>query len=141
MSIRRLLVARVEELHKPPPELSKGLRLSVNNSSLRRVRGLDTEAVDVVLEGALISLSQCLELVRPAGLHLSSVPRSNWIKAYYALDHTIDEIRKICKHCSHFNLLFIVYHGIDFLVLTNPPFVMTFKVIRTDRLSHLNGGN
>jgi len=79
-SIRRSLVSKMEELHKPPIELRKGLRLSSNNASLRKVKGLDTMAVDVVMEGALLSLSRCIDLIRPAGLHTNRVPENTWAK-------------------------------------------------------------
>jgi len=89
------LVAKVEELHKPPAELSKSLRLS-SNSTLRKVRGLDTSAVDVVMEGALLSLSRCIDMIRPAGLHTSSIPHNEWIKALTLIEYSMSEIRMIC---------------------------------------------
>lgn len=96
VSLRRSLVAKVEELHKPSAELSKVLRLSSNNLTVRKVRGLDTLAVDVVMEGALLALSRCIEIVRPAGLHISSVKSSDWVKALALIEYCMTEIRSIC---------------------------------------------
>ena len=82
-------------MHKPPAELSKSLRLS-SNSILRKVKGLDTSAVDVVMEGALLSLSRCIDIIRPAGLHTSSISQSEWIKALTLIEYSMSEIRNIC---------------------------------------------
>lgn len=49
-----------------------------------------------MLESALLSLGRCSDLVRPAGLLLSSVSNSDWGKALKALEHGRREIRELC---------------------------------------------
>lgn len=100
-SIRRSLVSKVERLHKssgikralkryqdtvigrPPPSSPK------SNSAAAR-------DIIVILEGALLSLGRCVDLVRPAGLLVSVVPSKNWRRALRALEHSLSEIRSVC---------------------------------------------
>merc|ERR1712071_45351 len=56
----------------------------------------DIRPVEVVLEGALLHLGRCIDLVRPAGLLVSSVPEADWESALSALEHSMREIRTVC---------------------------------------------
>lgn len=71
----------MEELYKTKPSL---------RSDLRR------RDVNVVLEGVVLSLGRCIDLVRPAGLLLSSVSKTDFAKALRALDHAMSQIRTYC---------------------------------------------
>jgi len=94
-SIRRSLVNHVEELHKPNNMLKTRL-----NMHSRNLQGLDphlmTKDVVSILEGALLSLGRCVDLVKPAGLHVSSVTKNDWERALRALEHSMSQIRYIC---------------------------------------------
>jgi len=98
-SIRRSLVSHVEELHKPRPRLKAGLKAHMRNLSMYQSGSNNIEIetdVTSVLESALLSLGRCIDLVRPAGLHVASVPRSDWVKALKALEHSMSQIRHLC---------------------------------------------
>lgn len=100
-SIRRSLVSKVERLHKssgikralkryqdtvigrPPPSSSKSSSAAARD-------------IIVILEGALLSLGRCVDLVRPTGLLVSVVPSKNWKRALRALEHSLSEIRSVC---------------------------------------------
>ena len=87
-TIRRALVTQMEDLYKTSPVLRTGLRqLNTLNSA---------ETVDVVLEGALLSLGRCMDLVRPAGLHVGTVSKTDFTKALKSLEHCMAQIRAFC---------------------------------------------
>eukprot|EP00978_Attheya_sp_CCMP212_P045757 scaffold359668_cov48-Attheya_sp.AAC.1 len=104
-SIRRSLVSHVECLYNPTRALRKGLssyQTTTSSSSsttttttTSRIQNRNN-SIDVVLEGALLSLGRCVDLVRPAGLLVSSVSMKNWIRALQALEHSMSEIRRVC---------------------------------------------
>jgi hypothetical protein len=92
-SIRRSLVEEIETLHKPSHSRKKTL-----NNELRRLKDMYGNERDVIsiLEGALLSLGRCVDLVKPAGLHTGSVSKDDWKKALKALEHSMSEIRSYC---------------------------------------------
>ena len=101
-SIRRSLVSHVEELYRPGRRLRKSLNVYVQSSVQKTYRyGHNSKVrvdrpVEVVLESELHSLGRCIDLVRPAGLLVSSVSKSDWVKALNALEHSMSEIRTVC---------------------------------------------
>jgi hypothetical protein len=52
--------------------------------------------VNVVLEGVVLSLGRCIDLVRPAGLLISSVSKTDFVKALRALDHAMTQLKLYC---------------------------------------------
>ena len=92
-SIRRSLVEHIEALHKPSHSRKKTL-----NNELRRIKDINGMERDVItiLEGALLSLGRCVDLVKPAGLHVGSVSKEDWKKALKALEHSMNEISSFC---------------------------------------------
>jgi hypothetical protein len=92
-SIRRSLVEEIETLHKPSHSRKKTL-----NNELRRLKDMYGKERDVIsiLEGALLSLGRCVDIVKPAGLHTGSVSREDWRKALKALEHSMKDIRTYC---------------------------------------------
>jgi len=117
-SIRQSLVSYVEELHRENRDLKPIInQMSQRRERIRRpssktksdfyygdalnklglgVKDKDDRPVDIVLDGALLSLGRCVELVRPAGLFVSSVSKSDWVKALRELEHSMSEIREVC---------------------------------------------
>jgi hypothetical protein len=92
-SIRRSLVEAIEELHRP----SRSRKRTLNNE-LRRMKDPNGNEIDVikVLEGALLSLGRCLDVVKPAGMHLGSVSKEDWKRALKALQYSMNEILEYC---------------------------------------------
>mmetsp|Transcript_12305 Transcript_12305/g.18884 ORF Transcript_12305/g.18884 Transcript_12305/m.18884 type:complete len:546 (-) Transcript_12305:75-1712(-) len=88
-SIRHNLISLMEDLYKTSPSLQTGLR-EINTYTDSK------ETVDIVLEGATLSLGRCIDLVRPAGLHKSSVSKISFIKALRSLEHCMTQIRTFC---------------------------------------------
>eukprot|EP00591_Stephanopyxis_turris_P011861 CAMPEP_0195512970 /NCGR_PEP_ID=MMETSP0794_2-20130614/4744_1 /TAXON_ID=515487 /ORGANISM="Stephanopyxis turris, Strain CCMP 815" /LENGTH=658 /DNA_ID=CAMNT_0040640869 /DNA_START=303 /DNA_END=2279 /DNA_ORIENTATION=+ len=101
-SIRRSLVSHVEELHKPRRSLRSSLdsyckiSLGKPKRSGKNNYNLNDRSVDVVLESALLSLGRCIDLVQPAGLLVSTVSKSDWLKALRALEHSMADLRSTC---------------------------------------------
>ena len=52
--------------------------------------------VNVALEGVVLSLGRCIDLVRPAGLLVGSVSKMDFQKALRALEHAVSHIRAYC---------------------------------------------
>ena len=50
----------------------------------------------VVLESALLNLGRCIDLVKPAGLLVSSVPAATWSKALANLEESMSRIKTVC---------------------------------------------
>lgn len=73
----------MEELYKTKPTLRSDLRTP----------GRD---VNVALEGVVLSLGRCIDLVRPAGLLVGSVSKVDFKKALRALEHAVSQIRAYC---------------------------------------------
>ena len=99
-SIRRSLVSKVERLHK-----SSGIKRALKRyqdtvigrpPSSSKSSAAAARDIIVILEGALLSLGRCVDLVRPAGLLVSVVPSKNWKRALRALEHSLREIRSVC---------------------------------------------
>lgn len=92
-SIRRSLVNHIEALHKPSPTIKTALIRLKNADNDDKFAGKDIVSI---LEGALLSLGRCVDLVKPAGLHLGSVSKSEWKRALASLEHSMSEIRENC---------------------------------------------
>ena len=45
---------------------------------------------------ALLSLGRCIDLVKPAGLLVSSVPAAMWSKALFHLEESMSRIKTVC---------------------------------------------
>lgn len=92
-SIRRSLVELIEELHRPNRS-----RKRILNNELQRMKDAAGNEFDVItiLEGALLSLGRCLDVVKPAGMHLGSVSKEDWKRALKSLHHGISEILEYC---------------------------------------------
>jgi hypothetical protein len=88
-AVRHKLVSQLEDLYKTSPSLRLGLREVANFSNSK-------ETLDVVLEGATLSLGRCIDLVRPAGLHQSSVLKTEYAKALKCLNHCMTQIQVFC---------------------------------------------
>jgi hypothetical protein len=87
-SIRHELVMLMENLYKTSPEL---------RSDLRERRTIESKrSVDVILEGATLSLGRCMDLVRAAGLQQASVSNVHFSKAFKSLEHCITQIQTFC---------------------------------------------
>jgi hypothetical protein len=95
-SIRHKLVALMEDLYKTSPGLRSGLREISSKSNSDVVVDEKAARVDIVLEGATLSLGRCIDLLRPAGLHQSTVTKAEYTKALRLLDHCRHQIRTYC---------------------------------------------
>lgn len=89
-TVRRGLVSYMEDLYKSSlVQLRSSLRqCSTNNSA--------DIAIDVILEGAILSLGRCMDVVRPAGLHVGTVSKEDYYKALKSLEHCMGQIRTYC---------------------------------------------
>jgi hypothetical protein len=92
-SIRRSLVETVEELHRP----SRSRKGTLNNE-LCMMKDSNVNDIDVItiLESALLSLGRCVDVVKPAGMHLGSVSKDDWKRALKALQDSMNEIVEYC---------------------------------------------
>ena len=87
VSIRRSFVNDMESFYQDQPSLKSTLRQYVTRSEY---------TLDIVLEGALLSLGRCLDLVRPAGLLIGYVPKTDWKNAEMVLEHAVRQLRDAC---------------------------------------------
>ena len=87
VSIRRSFVTDMERFYQSQPSLKSTLRQYVSNSDY---------PLDIVLEGALLSLGRCMDLVRPAGLLIGYVPKTDWKNAEMVLEHAVRQMRDAC---------------------------------------------
>eukprot|EP00804_Cyclotella_cryptica_P003110 CCRYP_006095-RA/>CCRYP_006095-RA protein AED:0.27 eAED:0.59 QI:356/0/0.5/1/0/0/2/0/103 len=55
-----------------------------------------TSKIKVVLETALLNLGRRIDLVKPVGLLVSSVPGSTWSRALDALQKSMNQIQAVC---------------------------------------------
>lgn len=95
-SIRRSLVSLVESLYT---EKGQSIRLGLINHFERQGRNRFTKEdvkIIVVLESALLNLGRCIDLVKPAGLLVSSVPANTWSRALDALQKSMNHIHTVC---------------------------------------------
>ena len=93
VAARRSLVSDMEALYAHQPQLK-----AVRNWRKRNVGGIDSSRpVDVVLEGALLLLGRCVDIVRPAGL-LTGAPVSldDWKLALVVLRQAFVAITTVC---------------------------------------------
>lgn len=102
---RRGLVQDMEELYQRQPSLA-----AVHHQQLPSVTTTTTsqqpqcpsttitvmKPMDVILEGALLSLGRCLDLVRPAGLLTGSVSAHDFRLAEGLLEQTVAQISAAC---------------------------------------------
>lgn len=77
----------MERFYQSQPSLKSTLRTYTSHSEL---------PMDVVLEGALLSMGRCLDLVRPAGLLIGYVPKTDWKKAEIVLQQGVRQLREAC---------------------------------------------
>lgn len=87
VSIRHSFVEDMEMFYQSQPSLKSTLRQYVSNTDY---------SLDVVLEGALLSLGRCLDLVRPAGLLIGYVSKTDWKNAEMVLEHAVRQLRDAC---------------------------------------------
>jgi hypothetical protein len=91
---RRSLVSGMERLYQQQPSLAAVHKvISPLPSSHNDRNGMP---LDVVLEGALLSLGRCLDLVRPAGLLTGSVAALDFKLALMVLDQAVTQISIAC---------------------------------------------
>jgi hypothetical protein len=109
---RRSLVSGMEVLYQQQPSLAAihkiltPLKSSHDIPTVQPIYGIGDQVnmgskfigkpLDVVLEGALLSLGRCLDLVRPAGLLTGSVPAHDFKLALLVLDQAITQISISC---------------------------------------------
>jgi len=95
-SIRRSLVSLVEAMYteKGPP-IRAGVIQYFEESGRNQFTKDDVKII-VVLESALLSLGRCIDLVKPAGLLVSSVPAAMWSKALFHLEESMSRIKTVC---------------------------------------------
>jgi len=100
VSIRRSLVSYMEDFYRERPSLKSSLRLySISEQHTRKYDdsgSKSTPAIDIILEGALLSLGRCMDLVRPAGLLRGPVSGSEWKQALQLLEHTVIQLQQFC---------------------------------------------
>jgi hypothetical protein len=51
----------------------------------------------VVLELALLNLGWCLDLAKPVGLLVISIPVATWTKALFNLEESMSQIKAVCN--------------------------------------------
>jgi hypothetical protein len=87
VSARRRLASDMEDLYSSQPDMR----------AVKRVVSTTTQKpLDVVLEGTLLSLGRCVDLVRPAGLLTGSVPSSDFRVALTVLEKAVHQITVAC---------------------------------------------
>ncbi|KAL3788481.1 hypothetical protein ACHAW5_002540 [Stephanodiscus triporus] len=96
-SIRRSLVSLVEALYTDKgQEIRAGVIRYFEQSRGRNQFTKEDVKIIVVLESALLNLGRCLDLVKPAGLLVSSVPAATWSKALFNLEESMSRIKTVC---------------------------------------------
>jgi hypothetical protein len=108
---RRQLVSGMEQLYRQQPSLavihkvltplesSHNIPTSTQSTAIESdsmVHQWNGKPLDVVLEGALLSLGRCLDLVRPAGLLTGSVPAHDFKLAVMILNQALTQISIAC---------------------------------------------
>ena len=93
VAARRSIVKDMELLYHRP----KNLRGTVDQEQYEQQRiQPKQQAVDVVLEAAVLSLGRCLDLVRPVGRGAGVVHLSDWRLAAVLLEKAISQILRVC---------------------------------------------
>ena len=96
-SIRRSLVSLVEALYTDKgQEIRAGAIKYFEESQGRNQFTQEDVKIIVVLESALLNLGRCIDLVKPAGLLVSSVPAATWSKALFNLEESMTRIKTVC---------------------------------------------
>ena len=96
-SIRRSLVSLVEALYTDKgQEIRAGVIKYFEESRGRNLFTKEDVKIIVVLESALLNLGRCIDLVKPAGLLVSSVPAAAWSKALFNLEESMGRIKTVC---------------------------------------------
>jgi hypothetical protein len=96
-SIRRSLVILIEELYTDKgQQIRAGVIRYFEESRGRNQFTKEDVKIIVVLESALLNLGRCLDLVKPAGLLVSSVPAATWSKALFNLEESMSRIKTVC---------------------------------------------
>lgn len=96
-SIRRSLVSLVEALYTDKgQEIRAGVITYFEESLGRNHFTKEDVKIIVVLESALLNLGRCIDLVKPAGLLVSSVPAKTWSKALFNLEESMSRIKTVC---------------------------------------------
>ena len=102
---RRGLVQDMEDLYRRQPSLAAVHRQQYSSSATAAAHSqypstttsnATMKPLDVILEGALLSLGRCLDLVRPAGLLTGSVPAHDFRMAVGLLEQTVAQISAAC---------------------------------------------
>jgi len=93
---RRSLVRDMEHLYQQQPSLAAVRRTKLPSGGGGGSAAVHHKPMDVVLEGALLSLGRCLDLVRPAGLLTGSVPAQDFRLAFQLLEQTVAQISQGC---------------------------------------------
>mmetsp|Transcript_9899 Transcript_9899/g.17805 ORF Transcript_9899/g.17805 Transcript_9899/m.17805 type:complete len:634 (-) Transcript_9899:55-1956(-) len=95
-SIRRSLVSLVEALYTDKgQEIRAGVIKYFEESGRNQITKEDVKII-VMLESALLNLGRCIDLVKPAGLLVSSVPAATWSKALFNLEESMSRIKTVC---------------------------------------------
>lgn len=96
-SIRRSLVILIEELYADKGQQIRAGVIRYFEKSRGRNQFTENDVkIIVVLESALLNLGRCLDLVKPAGLLVSSVPAATWSKALFNLEESMSRIKTVC---------------------------------------------
>lgn len=96
-SIRRSLVSLVEALYTDKgQEIRAGVIKYFEETRGHNEFTKEDVKIIVVLESALLNLGRCIDLVKPAGLLVSSVPKATWSKALFNLEESMSRIKTIC---------------------------------------------
>jgi hypothetical protein len=119
---RRCLVSGMEQLYQQQPSLSLVHKVQSSLTSSHNVPKLTSciqpydghsansqngIPLDVVLEGALLSLGRCVDLVRPAGLLTGSVLAHDFKLALMILDRAVSQISTACDPDQPLNFTII----------------------------------
>lgn len=95
-SIRRSLVSLVEAMYTEKGHDIRAGVIKYFEESGRNQFTTDDVKIIVMLESALLSLGRCIDLVKPAGLLVSSVPAAMWSKALFHLEESMSRIKTVC---------------------------------------------
>ncbi|KAL7536554.1 hypothetical protein ACHAWF_005494 [Thalassiosira exigua] len=96
-SVRRSLVSLVEALYTDKgQEIRAGVIKYLSSHGGRNLFTKEDVKIIVVLESALLNLGRCIDLVKPAGLLVSSVPAATWSKALFNLEESMGRIKTVC---------------------------------------------
>ena len=76
-------------------EIRAGVIKYFEESGRNQITKEDVKII-VMLESALLNLGRCIDLVKPAGLLVSSVPAATWSKALFNLEESMSRIKTVC---------------------------------------------